>query len=238
MNIDIKALRLEIKATQLQFAKMLGISRAALVEWEAGTLKPSEKRLDVLNFLYSNKGRINCTRRKLIKNKREIPLEVIQQWLKDSDWRVRVAAMNACQGREIPLEVIQQGLKDSDCDVRVAAMNALKRMGLPIPSIRAFDPPSKVYKKCIGNVIIEAEIPLHAHVTGTKGQKCRSNEAIIVGIKGNLHGFSIGISLHDKKTTYFVGDTIQIDNYCFSNEECAEGFHFFNTLEEARNYSS
>ena len=34
----------------------------------------------------------------------QVPLEIIQQWLKDDDWRVRTAAMNACQGRDIPLE--------------------------------------------------------------------------------------------------------------------------------------
>ena len=39
-------------------------------------------------------------------------LEVIERWLKDDSWRVRAAAMNACQGREVPLEVIEQGLKD------------------------------------------------------------------------------------------------------------------------------
>jgi len=30
-------------------------------------------------------------------------LEVIEQGLKDESWRVRAAAMNACQGREVPL---------------------------------------------------------------------------------------------------------------------------------------
>ncbi len=67
---------------------------------------------------------------------REIPLEVIQQGLKDSDRRVRVAAMNACQGREIPLEVIQQWLKDPDCDVRVAAMNACQGQEIPLEVIQ------------------------------------------------------------------------------------------------------
>jgi len=37
---------------------------------------------------------------------REVPLEIIEQGLKDSDWRVRNAAMIACQGREVPLEII------------------------------------------------------------------------------------------------------------------------------------
>ena len=58
------------------------------------------------------------------RSKREVPLEVIERWLKDGDWRVRQAAMNACQGREVPLEVIEKGLKDEDWRVRQAAMNA------------------------------------------------------------------------------------------------------------------
>jgi hypothetical protein len=33
--------------------------------------------------------------------KKQIPLEVIERWLKDSDWRVRAAAMEACQGNGI-----------------------------------------------------------------------------------------------------------------------------------------
>jgi len=36
--------------------------------------------------------------------KKEISLEIIEKWLKDSDWRVRSAAMNACNGKDVPLE--------------------------------------------------------------------------------------------------------------------------------------
>ena len=41
-------------------------------------------------------------RSKKWRSKREIPLDVIERWLKDPDWRVRQAAANACSGREIP----------------------------------------------------------------------------------------------------------------------------------------
>ena len=44
--------------------------------------------------------------------KREIILEILEAWLKDEDWRVRQAAMNACQGQEVPLELIAEQLFD------------------------------------------------------------------------------------------------------------------------------
>ena len=36
------------------------------------------------------------------KSIKDIPLEIIERGLKDDDWRVRQAAMNACQGKDIP----------------------------------------------------------------------------------------------------------------------------------------
>jgi len=50
----------------------------------------------------------------MIELTRNFPLDVIEQGLKDEDWRVRAAAMDACQGREVPLDIIEQGLKDED----------------------------------------------------------------------------------------------------------------------------
>ena len=80
--------------------------------------------------------------------KKEISLEVLQQWLKDPDWRVRTAAMNACQGREVPLEIIQQGLKDPAWRVHTAAMNVCKERGIDLPILRTIEPPETGYKKC------------------------------------------------------------------------------------------
>lgn len=48
-----------------------------------------------------------------------LSLDIIERWLKDSDWRVRTAAMNACNGKDVPLDIIERGLKDSDCDVQL-----------------------------------------------------------------------------------------------------------------------
>ena len=167
---------------------------------------------------------------------RDIPLEIIQQWSKDPNWRVRKAAMNACQGRDVPLEIIQQGLKDPDFYVRKAAINACQEMGIEIPPYRTINPPKRVYKKCVGDVIVVASIPKDAEVRGTKGGKCRANKAKIVDIIGEVGGRKVGISKWDRKTEYFIGDEVEIDNFDRSDEECSTGFHFFCTKQLAESY--
>ena len=168
--------------------------------------------------------------------KRQIPLEVIERGLKDSDWYVREAAMNACNGRsDIPIEVIERWLTDSDWRVRTAAMKACNGRS-DIPVIRTIEPPKTVYKKCLGGVIVRAEIPDNAQIRGSYGSKCRTNKAVITDIIGDFCGEKVGISYFDKKTTYYVGDEIEIENFDYSCKECSTGFHFFCTLEEAKEY--
>ena len=177
----------------------------------------------------------------------DIPLDVIERWLRDKEWRVRLTAMNACQGREdIPLEVIERGLKDEDCVVRAAAMNACQgREDISlevisredIPLLRAFEPPEKVYKKCLGGVIVVANIPKDAQVRGENGKKCRANKAVITDIIGEFQGEKIGISIYDKTTMYKIGDVVEIEYFDISFAECSSGFHFFCTEEEARRYN-
>ena len=168
--------------------------------------------------------------------KKELSIETIERGLKDEDCDVRAAAMNACNGKDVPLETIERWLKDEDWRVRAAAMNACKRMGIEIPVIRTIEPPEKVYKKCVGDVIVVAEIPNDAQVRGKASGKCRCNKAKIVDIIGDFAGEKVGISIWDRKTTYFVGDDVVIDNFDMSNEECSTGFHFFCTKEQAESY--
>ena len=170
--------------------------------------------------------------------KKEISLSVIEKGLRDSDWRVRTAAMNACQGKDVPLEVIEKGLRDSDGRVRLAAMNWCKDHGSEIPVTRTFEPPEKVYKKCAAGVIVVAHIPADAHVRGTPNGKCRASKAEIVDIIGDFYGEKVGISLYDGSVWYFAGDEIEIEDFDFSNAECSQGFHFFCTLEQAQNYNA
>ena len=164
-----------------------------------------------------------------------ISVEIIERWLKDDDWRVRTAAMNACQGRDVPIEIIERWLKDDDYDVRTAAMNACQGRDVPLFK-RTFEPPKIVYKKCTNDVIVLATIPKSAFVRGSKGRKCRSSQAKIIDVIGNVQGVKVGISAYDKKTMYFPGDEITIDDFDMSADECSTGFHFFCTKEEAENF--
>jgi len=127
-------------------------------------------------------------------------------------------------------------LKDEDWRVRAAAMNACKVNNMPIPVIRTIEPPKLVYKKCIGGIIVVASIPQDAQVRGSVDHKCRASKAVIKKIIGNLCGEPVGISKYDLKTRYYVGDEVEIDNFVFSNKECSSGFHFFCTRIEAERY--
>ena len=168
----------------------------------------------------------------------DIPLDIIERGLKDSDWRVRRAAMNACVGRtDIPLDIIERWLEDSDWHVRYAATKACKGRD-DVPLIRKFEPPERVYKKCLGDVIVVAEIPKDAQVRGSFSGKCRANKAKIVDVIGTFGGEKVGISLYDKKTAYLVGDEVEIEDFDLSNDECAAGFHFFCTIEQAKEYKN
>ncbi len=138
--------------------------------------------------------------------------------------------------KDIPVEVIEQGLKDSDWRVRAAAMNACRQNGITIPASRTIEPPNRVYKKCVGGIIVVAEIPKDAHVRGSIGHKCRASKAIIKEIIGDLCGEPIGISKYDLRTVYYAGDEIEIPDFDLGVEECSTGFHFFCSIEEARAY--
>ena len=82
-------------------------------------------------------------------------------------------------------------------------------------------------------MVITAEIPAGAIVFCINGKKCRTNRAKITDMGGNelLH------SQYDNSFEYTLGKKIVIDDFnLMYNEECASGFHFFRTREEAENY--
>ena len=139
--------------------------------------------------------------------KKEISFDTLRAWLKDPNWCVRKAAMNACQER-----------------------------GIDLPILRTIEPPETVYKKCKFGVLICATIPSDAQIRGAYGQKCRASKAVITDVIGSVRGEPVGISKYDSRITYYSGDEVEIEDFDFSDEECAAGFHFFCTREEAENY--
>ena len=91
------------------------------------------------------------------------------------------------------------------------------------------------YKKTREGVVITATIPAGAIVYCINGSKCRANKACIIDMGGQnevLH------SSYDEKFEYRLMQDIEIEDFnLMYNIECASGFHFFRTREEAENYN-
>ena len=98
---------------------------------------------------------------------------------------------------------------------------------------KVLDEPLTCYKKTKEGVVITAEIPAGAIVFCINGSKCRTNRAKITDMAGHdvLH------SQYDNSFEYRLGQEIEIKDFnLMYNVECASGFHFFRTREEAENY--
>ena len=98
---------------------------------------------------------------------------------------------------------------------------------------KVLDEPMTGYKKTKEGVVITAEIPAGAIVFCINGSNCRTNRAKITDMAGHdvLH------SQYDKSFEYRLGQEINIKDFnLMYNVECASGFHFFRTREEAEKY--
>ena len=87
------------------------------------------------------------------------------------------------------------------------------------------------YKKTSEGVVITATIPAGAIVFCINGSKCRTNKARIIDMGGQnevLH------SIYDYEFEYRLFQDIEIEDFnLMYNVECASGFHFYRTREEA-----
>ena len=98
---------------------------------------------------------------------------------------------------------------------------------------RILTEPLTGYKKTREGVVITAEIPAGAIVFCINGKKCRTNRAKITDMAGHeiLH------SKYDNSFEYRLGQEIEINDFnLMYNVECASGFHFFESREDAENY--
>ena len=95
--------------------------------------------------------------------------------------------------------------------------------------------PMTGYKKTREGIVITATIPAGAIVFCINGSKCRTNKARIIDMGGQnevLH------SSYDRKFEYRLLQDINIEDFnLMYNVECASGFHFFMTREEAEKYN-
>ena len=86
------------------------------------------------------------------------------------------------------------------------------------------------WKKCRDGVIVKLRIPAEAKRSHAFGRKCRAEFADVLGVIGA----EVGISTHDGKTEYRVGQRVTPDSFDDNwTDECSHGVHFFITRLEA-----
>jgi hypothetical protein len=89
------------------------------------------------------------------------------------------------------------------------------------------------WKKCQGGVIVKLRIPADAKRSHAFGRKCRAEFADVL----EVHGAEFGISSHDGKTKYAVGERVIPDGFDDDwTQECAAGVHFYISRVEAENH--
>ena len=89
------------------------------------------------------------------------------------------------------------------------------------------------WKKCSNDVIVKLLIPAEAKRHNATGRKCRAQFADVLEVIGS----DVGVSRHDGKTEYRVGQRVTCDNWGeYRFDECSGGIHFFITRAEAEDY--
>ena len=86
------------------------------------------------------------------------------------------------------------------------------------------------WKKCNGGVLVKLRVPEEAKRSHAFGRKCRAEFVDVLEVIGGEEG----ISKHDGKTAYRVGERVHCDKWESDwQKECAGGIHFYITREEA-----
>lgn len=89
------------------------------------------------------------------------------------------------------------------------------------------------WKKCRDGVLVKLRIPADAKRSHAFGRKCRAEFVDVL----EVIGAEVGVSLHDDKTTYRVGERVVADRFEDDwRQECASGIHFYITRAEAEHY--
>lgn len=159
----------------------------------------------------------------------------LDEWALKGTEKERAAAAYSLIGETNPTFVLLNRLyRDCSPLVHDAALILAGQHGFP--PFREVAVPERVYKKCVGDVIIEAIIPEDAEVRGDLREQCRSNKAIITNVIGSYIDEKVGISFYDGVTQYRKGDIVEVKNFDYSRAECTEGFHFFCNYNLARKY--
>ncbi len=87
------------------------------------------------------------------------------------------------------------------------------------------------WKKCKNGVLVKVAIGAKAKRSNGAGRKCRAEYVKTLEVIGG----EVGISMHDGKTEYRVGQITRCDKWDDDRwNECSGGIHFFLTREEAQ----
>ena len=89
------------------------------------------------------------------------------------------------------------------------------------------------WKKCRNNVLVKLVVGDTAKRSHAAGRKCRAEHVKVL----EVIGAEVGISAHDGKTQYRVGDVVRCNQWDADRwNECSGGIHFFLTRIEAERY--
>jgi hypothetical protein len=102
---------------------------------------------------------------------------------------------------------------------------AIARMQF-IPATGSFE----AWKKCKSGVLVRLLIPEDAKRSHGSERKCRASKAEVL----EVIGAEVGVSLHDNKTEYRAGETVEAHDWEPNRWNiCAPGIHFYISREEA-----
>jgi len=127
-----------------------------------------------------------------------------------------------------------RGSNLSYSDLRGSNLSGSKNADLAIARTRILGEGALIgWKKCMNDVIVKLRIPEEAKRSHAFGRKCRAEFADVL----EVFGAEVGISQHDEKTVYAVGQRVIPDSFDDNwMDECSNGIHFFITRIEAENY--
>ena len=160
---------------------------------------------------------------------------------------LRGADLKGADLREANLELANLQRADlRGADLRVADLREADLRGADLTRAKNFDenlfisytsicPEGTLigWKKCEDNIIVKLEIPSEAKRSNATGRKCRAEYVKVL----ELFGGDVGISQHDGKTEYRVGEIVRCDKWDDVRwNECSGGIHFFLTRLEAERY--
>jgi hypothetical protein len=95
------------------------------------------------------------------------------------------------------------------------------------------------FKKLKDGKVAKLLIPAYAkRVSSLVGRKCRASHALVLEItyNGVPYPDGEGVSSHNYRFKYKVGETVRANLNDDIRVECTSGIHFFITRKEAENY--